>query len=247
MSKAVLLDCRLFVGGVDLSGSSNKLEFTDQAEEKEVTNWKSGKAKEFLAGLSYPQLAAEGFWEAGDDSLPDDAFWAARRQIEPWSASADSTVDLASGSDMYLTRALRGSYKFLGAVGDTAPWAISAVGSWPMAKGACMHAAGVPRTATGNGTGYQLGAVPSTKSMYVNLHVLSVADAAATLTVTVESDDNSGFSSATTRGTFSAASAIGGQSLRIAGPVTDDYWRIVYTIAGGSSPSFLFVVAAGIE
>lgn len=249
MAKKVLLDVRVFVGGVDLSGQSNKVEIDDPFEEREVTNFRSGGAKEFIAGLEGPELAGEGQWEAGDPSKVDDAMWATRRELEPWSVAPDGSSDLAGGTKMYLGQAVRTSASLWGSVGDVAGWTAQAKGSGPMVQGYCVHPSGVPRTATGSGTAYQLGEVGSGQTLHANLHVLSVAGTGTpSITVTLQSDNASGFSSPTTRITFGAKTAAGSYEHRqVAGPFAgDQYWRVGYTISG-SSPSFLFLVSMGIQ
>ena len=78
------------------------------------------------------------------------------------------------------------------------------------------------------------------------LHVLSVAGTSTpTLTVIVQSDDNAGFTTPTTRISFTAATAVGAQWGSVAGALTDDYWRISYTISG-TNPVFAFAVSAGV-
>lgn len=247
MSKLVLLDSRLFVGGVDLSGSGNKIEINEESEAKTTTNWRSGGAREVKAGLTSVEINAEGQWEAGDSTMVDDAFWAQRRTRDPWSAAPEGDSDLAAGNLMYLTKALRTKAQWWGNLGDVAAWMANAKGTWPLVRGQSAHPSGVARTADGNGTSLQLGAVASGQQLYANLHVLSVAGTAGpTLTVAVESDDNTNFTSATTRGSFAAATAVGGEALRIAGPFTDTYWRVTWDITG-TDPSFLFLVSMGIE
>ena len=116
--------------------------------------------------------------------------------------------------------------------------------AWPVVRGTSLHPPGTARTATGNGTAVQVGAVASGRQMYAALHVLSVSGTATpTLTVKVQSD-TVGFGSATDQITFTAATAVGGQISRVAGPITDDYWRASWTISG-TNPSFLFVVVVG--
>lgn len=243
MAKLILKNTRLFAAGTDFTANNSKLEIDDMIEEKDATNFASAGAKEVMGGLESCKITASGQWEALDLSKVDDALWAGRGLIGPWTA----TPDTANVGDLaYLTQALTAQYKLLGAVGDIAPWDASAAGSWPLVRGQILHPPGTARTATGTGTARQIGAVASGKSLYVALHVLSVAGTGGpTLTITIESDDNSGFTSAVTAGTFTAATAISGQVLKIVGPITDDWFRVKYTIAG-TTPSFLFVVSAGI-
>lgn len=248
----VLLDSRLFVGGGDFSGSGNKIELSEEFESKGTTNWRSGGAETVLGGLAKVACSAEGQWEAGDPGKVDDRLWDGRRALEPWSWSGEGESDLAAGNKMYLSKMLRTKSNIGGAVGDVAAWSAEAVGTWPLVKGKSAHASGVPRTASGTGTSLNLGAVAANKFLYVNLHVLSVSGTATpTITVTPQSDSATGFPSATDLTAFAAATGItnalgGGQAIRIAGPLTDTWFRVKWTITG-TNPSFLFLVSMGIE
>lgn len=244
----VLLDARLFVAGADLSGAGNKIEVKETAEVRKVTNWRSAGAEENRAALFGTDWMAEGHYEAGDASKPDDLFWATRRTLDPWSAAATNASDLSAGSLMYLNKVLRADAAWLGPVGDVAPWSMHGKSTWPLVRGACAHPSGVARIATGDGTAVQQGAVAANKRVYGNLHVLSVAGTSTpTITVKVQSDDNSGFTTPTDRLSFAAKTAPGGEALRSDGTaITDTYWRATWTITG-SSPSFLFLVSFGIE
>lgn len=247
MGKQVLLDTRVFVSGADLSGWSNKIEIGEEWEAKDKTNFRSGGAKEVHAGLGSVDIEGEGQWEAGSAGMPDDSFWANRRVIEPWSVGPTGASDTAPGNLMYLTSALRTSMTLMDAVGETAPWSAKAVGSKPLVRGQSMHASGTARTATGNGTTVDFLAGPTTgQRVYANLHVLSVSGTTPSITVAVQSDDNSGMTSPTTRGTFAAKTAIGGEALEIASPGNERYWRVTWTVSG-TTPSFLFLVSLGIE
>lgn len=245
MSRQVLTDVRLFAGGADLSGASNKVELDAQFEEKDATNYRSGGWKEVMAGLASSSLSGSGFWEAGDPSLVDDAAWAMLGGRTAWTVGpGDATV----GALAYTTYGLHSSYKLGDQVGEIAPWEAKVSGSWPVARGAFAHPPGTARTATGTGTGVQLGAVPAGDRLYAALHVLSVAGTSTpTITARIESDDSNSFASPTTQLTFTAATARGGEILRTSGSaITDTWYRIAWTISG-TSPSFLFAAAFGIQ
>jgi hypothetical protein len=246
----ILLDCRTFVRGADLSGNGNTIELTEEAEVKKVTNWKSGGAEENKAGIRGTDIKAGGQWEAGNTSAPDDVFWSMRRSQDPWSIAPKSDSDLAAGGKMYLIgKAVRTKFGIGDMVGEVAPWTGEAKSSWPLVKGVCAHPAGVARTATGTGTAILLGAVPAGKYLYANLHVLSIAGTATpSITVKVQSDDNAGFTTPTdvAGGAFAAATTVDGWQLRVAGPITDSYFRVAWTITG-TTPSFLFLASFGIE
>jgi hypothetical protein len=115
-------------------------------------------------------------------------------------------------------------------------------------RGVCAHPPGTARTATGNGTGVQIvGGVPAGQYLYAAIHVLSVSGTSTpTLTVKIQSDNGSGFPSATDIATFTAATARTGEVVRAAGAITDDWFRVSYTISG-TTPSFLFLVTLGVK
>lgn len=243
MAKFTLTDVRLFAGGVDLSGASNKVEVSTEVEDKDTTNYRSSGWKEVLGGLASAEISAEGQWEAGDPGKVDDASWSQLGGLGPWSAALHHA---AVGDIGYFTNALRADYKLGDAVGEVAPWSGTVKSSWPLVRGQFVHPLGTARTASGSGTAVQIGAVPAGKRLYAVLHVISVAGTTPSMTVTVESDDTSGFTTPTTRLTFNAATAASGQILRTDGTaITDTWWRVSWSISG-TTPSFLFCAALGV-
>ncbi|MCX4468966.1 hypothetical protein OOK41_01330 [Micromonospora sp. NBC_01655] len=250
-----LRNVRIFTGGADLTGQSNKVELGAEVEDKDTTNFGDVDAngdvwKSVIGGLGSAKVTAGGQWEAGDISLVDDDAWAALGGIGPWTIYPHESgpVGGAVGSVAWIVNGLRAQYALLGSPGDVAPWAASATSTWPLVRGVGLHAPGVPRTATGTGTTVQRPAVLAGQYVYASLHVLSVAGTGTpTLTVTVQSAADAGFTTPTDRATFTAATARTGQALRVAaGPITDTYWRLSWTITG-TAPSFLFAAAVGIK
>lgn len=242
MGKQILTDVRLFTGGVDLSAMSNKAEVGGEYEVKDATTFTSLGWMEVLAGLGSAEITAEGFWEAGDASKVDDATWAGLGGIGPWTVCP--TVANV-GAVAFLMRAMQANYMAGGEVGEIAPYKADAKSSWPLVRGQVGHPAGTARTTTGVGSSVQLGVVPAGKSLYAAIHVLSATGTTPSLTARVESDNATGFPSPVTQGTFTAATAAGGQILRVPGAIADDWFRFAWTISG-TTPSFLFVGAFGI-
>lgn len=246
MSKTVLVNVRTFAVGVDLTGVSNKIELSSEVEEKDATNYGSQGWKEVVGGLGSAELSGEGQWEALDPTKVDDASWSQLGGVGPWSVSTNNAANV--GDLCYFLAGLRSNYKLFGQVGDVAPWSGMAKSSWPLVRGQFAHPPGTARTATGTGTALNLGAVTAGKRMHAALHVLSVAGTATpTITGRVESAPDNTFASPTTRLTFAAATAVGGQILRTDGTaITDAWWRVAWTISG-TTPSFLFVSSLGIR
>lgn len=247
MAKFVMHNTRIFAGAADLTSVSNKVELASEVEEKEVTAFNPVEGqpawKEVIAGLASTKISAEGQWEALDATKVDNESWAGLGSLGAWTICPTAA---SAGNLAYLTNALRGSYEVGGTPGDVAPWKAEASGTWPLVRGLSLHSPGTARTATGSATAVQHVAVPAGKQLYAALHVLSVAGTGTpSLTVTVESDDAAGFTSPATRLSFTAATAVGSQILRAAGPITDTYYRVSYTISG-TTPSFLFMVSVGV-
>jgi hypothetical protein len=246
MSKFTLANVRLFAGSADLTTVNNKVELSPEVEEKDSTAFvPTGDAwKEVLGGLRSTGLTASGQWEADDTVLGkiDDTAWAGLGAVVPCTVCPSTA---AVGSVAWLSGFLETNYVIGGSPGDVAPWSFNAAGNWPLPRGVVAHDPGTARTATGTGTSIQIGAVPTGKSLYAALHVLSVAGTTPSLTVTVQSDNATGFPSPATSLTFNAATAKSSQILRTAGPITDDWVRVSWTISG-TTPSFLFLVSVGI-
>lgn len=244
MPKTILTNVRTFAVALDLTSVSNKVELSSEVEGKDATNYASAGWTEILGGLASAEISAEGQWEAGDPSKVDDASWSQLGGVGPWSISANNGA--AVGDLAYFTSALRADYKVGEAVGEVAPWTSTAKSAWPLVRGQFAHPPGTPRTATGTGTGLNLGALAAGKRMHAALHVLSAAGTTPSITARVESAPDNTFAAPTTRLTFTAATAAGGQILRTAGTaVTDTWWRVAWTISG-TTPSFLFVASLGV-
>lgn len=243
MGKFVLFNARIFAGAADLTSNSNKVELKAERADEDVTTFGSLGWKEAIAGLGSADVSAEGQWEAFDLSKVDDSRWAALGGAGPWSITPGGA---SVGTLAYFANFLDASYTVGGDVGKVAPWKSAGKSTWPLVRGQIAHDPGTARTATGTGAGAQLGAVAAGAQLYCSLHVLSIAGTGTpTITVAVESDTSNAFAAPTTRLTFAAATVLGGQILRVPGPITDTWWRPKWTISG-TTPSFLFAAAFGI-
>jgi hypothetical protein len=248
MGKNVLLNTRLFTGGVDLTTRNNKAELAASVEEKDATAFNPDPDvltfKEVLGGIISATINADGQWEAGDASKVDDALWLELGGLSAWTLYPLSAVP---GQLAYLAKAMQGSYKLGGQIGDVASWTAAMASSWPIPRGIGLHNPGTARIADGAGTAFQHVAVPAGKNLYATAHLLSVAGTATpTITLAVESDTADDFTgSETEQISFDPMTALGGQILRVPGPITDTWFRPTWTITG-TGPSFLFALAIGV-
>lgn len=248
MSAFALTDTKILVGALDQSCFSDTIGLERQGETVDVTTFCSGGWREFVPGLTS--------WSASFGGPQDLAATAASATYTPdehYLLTVGTAYPItfvpagdAEGVVAYGSQALLEQYTpITGSVGDAAKHNIMARGylATPLVRG--VLATKATATATGNGTGHQLGAVSASQRVYAGMHFLTRGGTTST-TVILESDDNSGFTSATTRATFTAATSRTSEWVSVAGAITDDYWRFRWTISGGS-PSVVLRGFIGIQ
>lgn len=241
MAIQVLGDQKLWLDGFDLSGAISALAVADSVELQDATVL-GDKARRRVAGLRAVTAQHEGLWDKDTfDKVLFDRIGVAN------SVMSFAPQDALEGSVGYTFRAVEGEYTPKGAVGEVFAFSVSAEGDdgSGLIRGTLMHNAA--RTTSASGTARQLGAVSATQKLYAALHVIAASGSTPTLDVLVQSDDAMGFGTPTTQITFAQKAAIGVEwATPVAGAILDDWWRIDWTIAGGS-PSFEFVVIVGIQ
>lgn len=245
MAKLVLTNCRTFVAGADLSGDTNEATLSATREVKDTTNYLSAGWREAIAGLGQAKIAVAGYTEASPTpttvGLPDDTGWA---QLGLLGGVTLCPVNAADQAVAYLTNVLESDFDAIqGKVGDVAAFKLSLVSSWPLARGVIAVPPAQVISATGTGTINNLGAVAAGQQLYADLHVISVSGT-PTVTFAIESAALVGFGSPTTRLTFTAATSLTGQILRVPGAITDAFWRAKWTVTG--TGSVLAALAFGI-
>lgn len=235
-------DCKTYLGGYDLSGSLNQASLSYECETLDATTF--GQTTRInQGGLLVAKAAVAGFWDAATTSAPDPA-------IQALIGTADLPCSMIPqgatiGNTAYLFRTLGAKYTLGAPIGDLLKYDVELPGSGGnpgLVRGNLLWSG----SATGNQSGttaVQAGAIASGKSLYAALHVFS---GDGDFTVKIQSDDNSGFTSATDRVTFTqvgTATAVSTEWKTLAGAVTDTYWRIVST----NPNTRVFAVTIGIK
>lgn len=222
-----------WVGGYDFTGDSNKtsLKITYKPLDRTVYG---NTARNRIAGLEIDESQVAGFWDSAAGAV-DPVTFAALTTTQPVSQSVDGSL----GSVAYFYQGKTLGYKMFDKVGELVPFTLDAssartptAGSVGAVRGqVCAIKQSV--SATGAvGAGVLLAATGASEFLYGALHVYS---AGTTITAVLESDDNSGFSSATTRATLGPITAIGGTwATRVAGAITDTYYRYRITAITGT-------------
>lgn len=242
MGTFVLTDARILLAGTDLTAKSNQIGLTYEVETQDATVF-GNDTRINKGGLFTVSGEVSGFTD--QDITDSDIFdiVGAGPSVLQMAAPGDD------GDKGYAFRSIVASHQPVGgSVGDMAADSLSLSGrsGAPLVSGTILLPASSAQTATGTGTGRQLGAVGSDEKVYGALNVVSASGTSPTLDVTVESDDNSDFSSASTRLTFDQKTDVGDGWQSADGAITDDWWRVSFTI-GGTSPSFTFQILVGIR
>lgn len=243
MTKEIWRSSAYFVGAVDLTSQTSRLDFEAMVEEKDITTFGSGGAKEVIGGLESAHLSGGGYVDFGHAYDIDREAYTNRRAILPHTVGPSNSGS-AVAATAYVVKSLSTSIKLLTTVGEVLPWEVSASGSSQSGKGAFLVSPATAVTTTTNGTAVQVGAVTSGKRMLATLHVLA-RSGTATLDAVVQSDDNSGMTTPTAQITFTQMNATGAQFASVAGPITDSYWRAALTVGG--TGSLTVVLAVGVS
>jgi hypothetical protein len=111
----------------------------------------------------------------------------------------------------------------------------------PLVRGKLLEAV-TSRSASADTTGIQFtGGVSSTQRLYIAYHVTQMT--ATNLAAVLQRDDNSGFTSATTAITLTTATGITREFASVAGAITDDWYRLSFTLTGAGSYTAVAVIA----
>lgn len=238
MAVLALTDVFAYVAGHDFTTDTNQAALQMEAAALDSTTFGSGGWRESAYGLKSLQFGMQGFWQsATSDAVDVEAF------TDLGVASRVHTFgDVETqGETAYLFQAGESQYQLLGSVGELAPFTLQSVGTDGVGavRGMLGKAKGTVSATGATGAGLNLGAVSSAQFLYATFHAFSVG---TTITVQVESDSDNTFATPTARGTIGPITARGGTWMtRVAGPITDTWFRFNITAITGS-----FIVAGAI-
>lgn len=241
MATGAILNAFAYVDSHDFTGDANMFKLTCNAAQNDKTTFRSGGWRESNNGLKTSVLDLSGFYQAGADSVDEYTFAALGVGAKVTTAG----VHEIEGQPAGMLQAMQHQLQFFGPIGDNAPFAI---------QGGCSEGVGLIRgvlakeqgavSATGaTGTALNLGAVSASQFLYATFHVLGTPG--TTITGVVESDSDNTFASASTRITFGPYTTAGGRwGTRVAGSITDTWYRLRITAITGT---FTVACAVGIQ
>ena len=236
MTTQIIKNAKMMLGGYDLSGQLNSLSLQLGSEMQDDTVF-GDNTRTSRSGIITVSAEINGFVEddSSDPKVGDRMYAEIGLENSIFSAYPENHAETDVGVAM---KVMQGSFVPGGAVGDLHAFSADFQARSRLYNGTVVHNAS--KTSTGNGTALQLGAVGANDELYAWMHVTSAVG--TTLDVDIESDNSGGFSSATTRGSFTQVATTVTSQLTAklnSGAITDDWWRVAYTIAGGGPYVFL--------
>lgn len=230
MSSFAFVDATTWIGGYDMTTDLNSVTLNISADELDNTTFGSSGYRSRIGGLKTVGAEFGGFFQAGSGQVDPTVFAdlaVADRVVTMAPDDAETTV-------AYMWQGGSFAYNPFGQIGEVTPFSLSYLGTngVGVVRGGVAKAKGNVSSTGATGSVQQLGDVAANEFLYATLHVFS---AGTTITVQVQSDDNSGFSSPTTRATFSGVTTAGGNWVtRVAGAITDTYWRFNVSAVTGT-------------
>ncbi len=242
MAVFAMTNVGIIVDSFALTGFANSLEMAASAEELDATTFGSGGWRTKKTGLASHTCRVGGFQDYATTGVDPTFPISGIGGLDTFTVAPTGGATLAD--PVFIGQGRLTSYTPLaGEVGQLATFDFGWAGDAQLVRGQMLHPVAA-RTATGSGTTTTFTAPTATQSLYAAFHVLSVTGA-GTITFTIQTDDNSGMTSATTRITSSAFAAVGHQFTSVAGALTGEtHIRVGYTIAGFTSCTF--AVSAGV-
>lgn len=233
----------LLVDGFAVEGFATSATMDVQVDELDVTTLGSGGWRQKITGIAGHTIAVTGLQDHAatgvDPTLPGTGTGQNTITFCPVNGGAAVADPCFFGAGRTTTRT-----PISGAVGEVAGFTFDWAGDGRLVRGQVLHPLAA-RTATGSGTAATFTTPVAGQGIWASFHVLAVSGT-GTITFTIQTDDNSGFTSATTRLTATAMSAVGGQFATAAtGALAGEtHIRVGYTIAGFTSVTFF--AAAGV-
>lgn len=242
MATQVFKDAKVWLAQFALTSYLSELEIQHEADALDKTVF-GNTTRQFQSGLEKFSFGLKGFADYADEALDE----IVRTRV----GTQDVPITFGLETGLVNTRAILiegglGDYQQGGSVGVLVPFNLPGFASKgrPIVPGTILEDATVAKTANGNGTAYQLGAVGAAQKLYASLHVLTYSGF-TNVVVKVQSD-TSGFPSPTDRVTFATVTGLTSEfATPVDGAITDDWHRISWTVTGVGS--ITFIVAMGIK
>lgn len=240
----------IFCGRLRLAVATNRIDFKVKAGQVSTENFEGDGWAEFEVGQRDAAFNLDGYWmpDAADLPLDSEAWGRFGEKGDPMLLVKPEGTNIAAGDVCYMAKVAELEHELGAKVGDAARLKLAFVGDGPSVRGKLLESYSAASVATsGNGAAvYIPGGVPAGKSLFVAVVAHVSSGTLPTLALVVQSDGDDTFASPATRATLTTLSAAGSRWVEVAGPITDEYFRLVRTV-GGTAPHWGYVGAAGVR
>lgn len=235
MAALVLTAAQILVGSFDATGFTGKVDISPRVVDLvKITNFGSGGYEQFAPSIKSGGLNIEGNADHATGGIT--TTFTPEAIGTQYAFGVAPTGGAAAGDPAWFSR---------GYLRDYTPWGgnVGDKGSFQMAAeldtASTIGLVATPLTAkasNSNGGNVDLVGPTATQSLYAALFITS--GTFTNLVVKIQSDDNSSFTSATDRITFTSTSAAGWEYKSVAGDLsTETHWRAQWT-RGSGTPTF---------
>lgn len=238
MATFAFVDAHIFIGEFDATTDANQVALNVSFDDLDDTTF-SDTYRSRIGGLGSATVGLNAYTSIGSGEIDPELFTNLTTRL-PVSLLPNGDTEGDTAYTLEATQFNLGWGAQIGQVHELNAQMMNSGQSTPVVRGR-LEAVKAARSSSSNSTGSQLGALSATQSLYSALHVFATTGS-PTLDVVIQSDDNSGFSSATSRITHTQATAATSQFSSVAGAITDDYWRASWTFGGTGTITFAVVI-----
>ena len=234
----VLTNATIWLGGYDLTASTNEVTFNAARQEKPVSRF-GDTIEATYPGAQTVDAEVKGFW---DSTLDGPQFTQLTNPTASWPLSVG--VGGTSGDVVYFLRTYSTNYSSMEASwGQSLPYRLTTKAATGERLGRGIVA--LPKatyTGTSAGTLFQLGATSATQKAVAFVHVFAINGGSWNVTLTSDADGALGggtsrvFQTGITTAPYSTV-------LIDVGPVTDTYWYAQVTKVSGTSITLAVTLA----
>lgn len=244
MASFVGLHNRVYLGHLDLSGKANTVNFGDLSRAMQTcTTFNDGGYTCVSPGLISGAASVSGYQDWAEDVLDDEISIGQLGTQYAFSVIPNPTGTVAAGDACWLSRGvLAAASPMTGAKGEMAGFDFSNLAyDTAIAQAKVLHPLAA-RTTDGNGTAVALTGPTAAQKLYAALHVTAYSGL-TNVVFKIQSDDGSGFSSATDRITFATVTGTTSEFASVAGSFSSEtHVRVTWDVTGSGSVSFVCAV-----
>jgi hypothetical protein len=235
---------RIYAGPLDLSGLANEVDFGPiTVAMKDSTTFNDGGYSCVLPSIISGKATVKGFSDFATGRLDDTISIGQLGAQYAFTTIPNPTGTVTAADTAWFSRGvIDTTHPFTGPIGEMAKFELGLPFDTVVLPGK-VAAPLAAVTANTNGTAVAMAGPTASQHLYAVVHVTALSGFSAVV-FKIQSDDNSGFTSATDRITFTTATGVTSQFASVAGSFSSEtHHRITATVTGSGSVSYVSAFA----